>query len=1319
MKLFRLTLAVFLIILSLSCTKEKDSKEEFAIFGLLGTVIANDSTQKASIIGTVHLIGEVQSAKVELYKLPANLLCSPEGIATETPLATTTTNEVGYYNLSVSVSALPQNGCLLATPQANSTHLNSFTAVKEKWENSPRGESSKYLASLIRFDVKSLVTKPTAYTSTSFGKTAGAVSTNVSTQYTVENLCSIAGTNYNGLLPHPDTIANGSSSEKYISCLDGVATENTCKTGTYNSALGTCSQSIGAYSSVVEKFSATDLSEVSGVLTAGGKTFDLVKDDTSCNSKTNGLTETNFCSVVGVCYNNQLYTRTCPSVGGVPLQYDPATASCTYPVNANCQERFVSRESAVFTANINTVSSMAQLQYWVDTFPQTESSLSSVLRSIGVRAGLSEAFCATLISRANSSVNSLLGSFVGLDNSASNAIKNVFRAVLAELTKEMGGDMDKALALLREDMSDGSLDGKTSSGKTVSAKLENGKTLTLDQNAYSGLVDTALRGSKITEAEANAFKQNVMKYSVLVSVSGLTGTGLVLQLNGGNDLTISQNGQAQFPVSLAYASSYSVTIKNGSTSDSCSINSGSSGTIGTANITLTVSCVAAVVRPTFNPPEGTYKLDQLIAISTTTVGATIYYTLDGTDPTTSSTQYTSPISIAGHTTTKTIKAIATKTGILNSSIGSATYTITYDPVAQPTFSPVAGTYNSDQSVTINSVAGATIYYTLDGSEPTTSSTQYSSPISIAGHSTTKTVKAMAVKTGLANSSASAAYVIAYDTLAQPTFSIPTGTYNQDQSITLSTITPGTTIYYTLDGSDPTTSSTQYSGAISIAGDGTSKTIKAFAIKTGMLNSSIASGTFTISYTVAAQPTFSLAAGTYTSDQSITLSTITPGATIHYTLDGSTPTTLSTQYSSAISIAGHGTSKTIKAIAVKSGFDNSSVASATYTIQYPPVPTPTFTPVAGVKTTVGNITISTTESGATIYYTTDGSTPTTSSTQYTVPLSNTWSLAGKTIKAIAVKTGFVNSSVLSGVFGFQLLKTGAGTIGGYTQVTGEDGQTKNGLARSYTDNGNGTVTDNVTGLVWQKCFKGRNNDGTCSDDAGVTDTAIWADAGTYCSGLSLAGNTWRLPTRQELQTLQDYGKTTNPKIDTTYFPSTVFSAYWWTSTLNGIPSMLDFGNYGGVFTGATSNTLYVRCVSGTSKGYTGNFTDNLDGTVNDNSTGLIWQKCSNGLSDSNCSTGTASTVTWADALTYCSGLNLAGKTWRLPNVYELRSIVDTTSFSPTITVSVFPATVTNLYWSSTTIANSTTQALSNNFGQGGGTFSGTKTDLNYVRCVAGP
>jgi len=849
MKLFRLTLAIFFISLFINCAKEKDdSKDKFTVAGLLASITVNDPTQTASIIGTVHMIGEVQGAKVELYKIPANLLCSPEGVSTETPIAVTTTNEFGYYSLSVSLGNLSQNGCLLATPQEISTHQNSFTSEKEKWQNSQRGEIAKYLASLIRFDVKSISTKPTLHTSSYLAKSAGTVSTNASTEYTVENICSIAGTNYSGLLPHPNTITNGSSREKYISCLDGVATEYVCKTGSYNVMLGTCTQSIGAYSSVVEKFSSTEVSESSGILTAGGKTFDLVKDDTSCNSKANGLTETNFCSVAGICYNNQLYTRNCPSVGGIPLQYDQATASCTYPVNTNCQERFTSRETAIFIGNINTVSTMAQLQYWVDTFAQTDSSFSSALRSIGIRAGLSEAFCASLISRANASVNSLLGSFVGLDNTASNAMKNVFRAVLAELTKQMGGDMDKALALLREDMSDGSLDGKTASGKTVVANLGNGKTLTLDGGAYSGLVAKARTSNLITVAEANLFSRNAIKYNVLVNVSGLTGTGLTLQLNGGNDLLISRNGISQFSITLAQGSSYSVTIKNNSSLDSCSINSSSGGTIGSANVSLTVNCVISVARPSFNPPEGTYKSDQLVTLSTTTAGATIYYTLDGTDPTTSSTQYSTPISIAGHTTTKTIKAIAVKTGMVNSGVGSATYTITYDLVAQPTFSPSAGTYNSDQSVTLSTTtAGATIYYTLDGTDPTTSSTQYSTAISIAGHANTKTIKAIAIKAGMVNSSVvSANYTITYDSVAQPTFSPGAGEYVANQLVTINTSTSGATIYYTTDGSDPTTSSDTYTAPISIGS--TNKTIKAIAVKAGMLNSAIASGAYIVAVT---------------------------------------------------------------------------------------------------------------------------------------------------------------------------------------------------------------------------------------------------------------------------------------------------------------------------------------------------------------------------------------------------------------------------------------------------------------------------------------
>jgi hypothetical protein len=155
----------------------------------------------------------------------------------------------------------------------------------------------------------------------------------------------------------------------------------------------------------------------------------------------------------------------------------------------------------------------------------------------------------------------------------------------------------------------------------------------------------------------------------------------------------------------------------------------------------------------------------------------------------------------------------------------------------------------------------------------------------------------------------------------PTFSPPAGTYNQPQTVALSTVTSGATIRYTTDGSTPTAASPVYSGPISVT---QTTTIRAIAVATGMLDSTVATAVYTLK---AATPTFSPPAGSYTLPQLVELSSASPGVTIHYTTDGTTPTTASPQYSLPIAVA---TTTTIKAIAVRTGWSQSNVASATYT-----------------------------------------------------------------------------------------------------------------------------------------------------------------------------------------------------------------------------------------------------------------------------------------------------------------------------------------------------------------------------------------------------
>src|SRR3989442_7989498 len=150
----------------------------------------------------------------------------------------------------------------------------------------------------------------------------------------------------------------------------------------------------------------------------------------------------------------------------------------------------------------------------------------------------------------------------------------------------------------------------------------------------------------------------------------------------------------------------------------------------------------------------------------------------------------------------------------------------------------------------------------------------------------------------------------------------------------------------------------------------------------------------------APPTFAPPAGTYATAVTVTISDTTSGATIYYTTDGSTPSPNSTRYTGPIVVT---QTTTIKAMAVANGMADSDVASATYTIVLK-VATPTISPASRTYSGAQTVTLSDATSGAIIYYTTDGSTPTPSSTRYTGPIPVTQTT---TIKAMAAANGMAN------------------------------------------------------------------------------------------------------------------------------------------------------------------------------------------------------------------------------------------------------------------------------------------------------------------------
>ena len=402
-----------------------------------------------------------------------------------------------------------------------------------------------------------------------------------------------------------------------------------------------------------------------------------------------------------------------------------------------------------------------------------------------------------------------------------------------------------------------------------------------------------------------------------------------------------------------------------------------------------------VATPTFNPQSCGFTGSIDVTISSEE-GATIYYTTNGDTPTTGSTQYQGAITINA---TTTIKALAVN-GDKTPSQAQATYT-KINSIESPTFSPAEGTYNNAQSVTMTSATeGATIYYTTDGTTPTTESTPYTEAITVDGNAN---IKAIAVT---AEGTSSVSTVSYYFHAVTPQFSPETNTIfteGEELEINISSTTVGATIYYTIDGSDPKTSDTKikYSEVITLS---EAAIIKAYAVKEGYEPSEVATATYIEQGTVLT-PILSLTPGTYQTAQECTISCGTEGATIYYSINGNEYVVI--EDNTTISITQN---TSISAYAIKEGMTDSQVISETYTLI---VPTPTINPGGDKYIEAQNVTISAVE-GATIYYTTDGTTPTTESTLYTGAITVS---EPTTIKATAYVEGWTMSNPATAEYDF--------------------------------------------------------------------------------------------------------------------------------------------------------------------------------------------------------------------------------------------------------------------------------------------------------------
>ena len=458
----------------------------------------------------------------------------------------------------------------------------------------------------------------------------------------------------------------------------------------------------------------------------------------------------------------------------------------------------------------------------------------------------------------------------------------------------------------------------------------------------------------------------------------------------------------------------------------------------------------SVATPTFSPAAGTYTTAQNVTISCETSGATIYYTTDGTAPTTSSSVYSSPIAIS---TTTTVKAMGVKAGMSNSSVATAVYNFpaVYATIAawkaehtaaSSVVSSISGdltaVFQNGNSLYVQDATGGLLIYgnlgktysngdVISGGISGTS-TLYNGTIEFIP---TSTFPDGVAGTAVQSTVVTVAEILAdYSTYADRLVKIEGITFDSDHTFATNN-TAGRTATFTQSNSTMTcfdsfkvlagveVTEGENADIIGLVGcyvNATNDTKQIFPRSANDIIEQVIPTTFNVSVASGiANGTVSVDPTTATEGTTITV-TATPNDT--YVLE-----TLTYSYeSNTFDIDQNTMQFTMPAADV--------IVNATFS-QLPQVATPTFTPEPGYFTSVQNVTIACTTANATIYYTLDGSDPTTTSAVYTesIEVSET-----TTIKAFAVKDGMLDSEIATGLFTIEIPTLTFNKLATHTDVT---------------------------------------------------------------------------------------------------------------------------------------------------------------------------------------------------------------------------------------------------------------------------------------------